>query len=202
VEPCSVLTACRLLILRNARRAKKASLPIPLYVYCTKIISQCDRIRRRHDESQPIAQLAGDIFSSNSSRIEPRSVPSKGQSLSWRSRPFTEAENRRAYVRSRALRTRNSSAILTSALPKQRRNVLKRNSSSAKLRFSSQDVGCQDNTPHTPTESRQISGYGLAECLALKRHLHVPGAIHQIGTFSTRVLPSDLRAPESVQGLA
>jgi hypothetical protein len=36
VELFSVLTARKLLILRIARRAKKAPLPVPLYVYCTK----------------------------------------------------------------------------------------------------------------------------------------------------------------------
>ena len=36
VELFSVLTARKLLILRMARGAKKAPLPIPLYVYCTK----------------------------------------------------------------------------------------------------------------------------------------------------------------------
>ena len=40
VELFSVLTACKLLILRMARRVKKAPLPIPLYVYCTKIFSR------------------------------------------------------------------------------------------------------------------------------------------------------------------
>ncbi len=39
VELFSVLTARKLLILRMARGAKKAPLPIPLYVYCTKILS-------------------------------------------------------------------------------------------------------------------------------------------------------------------
>ena len=34
----SLLTARKLLILRMARGAKKAPLPIPLYVYCTKIL--------------------------------------------------------------------------------------------------------------------------------------------------------------------
>ena len=42
VELFSVLTARKLLILRMARRAKKAPLPIPLYVYCTKILSRLD----------------------------------------------------------------------------------------------------------------------------------------------------------------
>ena len=36
VELFSVLTARKLLILRMARGAKKAPLPTPLYVYCTK----------------------------------------------------------------------------------------------------------------------------------------------------------------------
>jgi hypothetical protein len=42
VELFSVLTARKLLILRMARGAKKAPLPIPLYVYCTKILSSFD----------------------------------------------------------------------------------------------------------------------------------------------------------------
>jgi hypothetical protein len=42
VELFSVLTARKLLILRMARGAKKAPLPIPLYVYCTKIFSRFD----------------------------------------------------------------------------------------------------------------------------------------------------------------
>ena len=39
VELFRVLTARKLLILRMARGAKKAPLPNPLYVYCTKIFS-------------------------------------------------------------------------------------------------------------------------------------------------------------------
>jgi hypothetical protein len=42
VELFSVLTARKLLILRMARGAKKAPLPVPLYVYCTKIFSCFD----------------------------------------------------------------------------------------------------------------------------------------------------------------
>jgi len=42
VELFSVLTARKLLILGRARGAKKAPLPIPLYVYCTKIFSRFD----------------------------------------------------------------------------------------------------------------------------------------------------------------
>jgi hypothetical protein len=42
VELFSVLTARKLLILRRARGAKKAPLPVPLYVYCTKILSSFD----------------------------------------------------------------------------------------------------------------------------------------------------------------
>ena len=42
VELFSVLTARKLLILRMARGAKKAPLPNPLYVYCTKIFSRFD----------------------------------------------------------------------------------------------------------------------------------------------------------------
>jgi hypothetical protein len=39
VELLGVLTIRKLLILGSATRAKKASLPDPLYVYCTKISS-------------------------------------------------------------------------------------------------------------------------------------------------------------------
>jgi hypothetical protein len=39
VELIAVLTARKLLILGSATTAKKASLPDPLYVYCTKILS-------------------------------------------------------------------------------------------------------------------------------------------------------------------
>jgi hypothetical protein len=39
VELSSVLTARKLLIPRTATTGKKASLPDPLYVYCTKILS-------------------------------------------------------------------------------------------------------------------------------------------------------------------
>jgi hypothetical protein len=38
VELFSVLTTRKLLILGTARTAKKASLPNPLYVYCTKML--------------------------------------------------------------------------------------------------------------------------------------------------------------------
>src|SRR5579862_4273460 len=41
-ELFSVLTARKLLILHMARGAKKAPLPILLYVYCTKIFSHYD----------------------------------------------------------------------------------------------------------------------------------------------------------------
>ena len=37
VELVTMLTARKLLILGSATRAKKAPLPDPLYVYCTKI---------------------------------------------------------------------------------------------------------------------------------------------------------------------
>ncbi len=50
VELFRVLTARKLLIPRMARRAKKAPLPIPLYVYCTKIFS---RFRRAKPHQQP-----------------------------------------------------------------------------------------------------------------------------------------------------
>jgi hypothetical protein len=39
VEPITVLTARKLLILGSATKAKKAPLPDPLYVYCTKILA-------------------------------------------------------------------------------------------------------------------------------------------------------------------
>jgi hypothetical protein len=39
VEPISALTTRKLLILGTATTAKKAPLPDPLYVYCTKILS-------------------------------------------------------------------------------------------------------------------------------------------------------------------
>ncbi len=39
VEPITMLTARKLLISGSATRAKKASLPDPLYVYCTKMFS-------------------------------------------------------------------------------------------------------------------------------------------------------------------
>jgi hypothetical protein len=57
-ERFSVLTARKLLILRMARRSKKASLPIPLYVYCTKILAlRCDRGSHRLS----IPQFAGSV---------------------------------------------------------------------------------------------------------------------------------------------
>jgi hypothetical protein len=39
VELSSVLITRKLLILETATRAKKAPLPDPLYVYCTKMLS-------------------------------------------------------------------------------------------------------------------------------------------------------------------
>ena len=42
VELFNLVTARKLLILRMAKGAKKAPLPIPLYVYCTKIFSRFD----------------------------------------------------------------------------------------------------------------------------------------------------------------
>ena len=38
VEPITILTARKLLILGTSRTAKKAPLPAPLYVYCTKML--------------------------------------------------------------------------------------------------------------------------------------------------------------------
>jgi hypothetical protein len=49
-----VLTARKLLILRMARRAKKAPLPIPLYVYCTKIFSLSHSAKPHQERSIPI----------------------------------------------------------------------------------------------------------------------------------------------------
>jgi hypothetical protein len=45
VELFSVLTARKLLILHMARGAQKAPLPIPLYVYCTKILLRSHTLR-------------------------------------------------------------------------------------------------------------------------------------------------------------
>ena len=53
VELFQVLTTRNLLILGTATTAKKAPLPDPLYVYCTKIFSHCDRVRGRHRPSIP-----------------------------------------------------------------------------------------------------------------------------------------------------
>jgi hypothetical protein len=41
VELITMLTASKLLILGSATRAKKAPLPDPLYVYCTKCLLLC-----------------------------------------------------------------------------------------------------------------------------------------------------------------
>ena len=41
VELFGVLTTRKLLILGTATKAKKAPLPNPLYVYCTKIFPNC-----------------------------------------------------------------------------------------------------------------------------------------------------------------
>jgi hypothetical protein len=58
VELFSVLTARKLLILRMARGAKKAPLPIPLYVYCTKIVLRfCLQLA---DHRASIPQLGSD----------------------------------------------------------------------------------------------------------------------------------------------
>jgi hypothetical protein len=43
VELITMLTTRKLLILGSATRAKKAPLPDPLYVYCTKMLSRCGR---------------------------------------------------------------------------------------------------------------------------------------------------------------
>ena len=48
VELFSVLTARKVLVLRMARGAKKAPLPIPLYVYCTKMLSGLDSWNYRY----------------------------------------------------------------------------------------------------------------------------------------------------------
>jgi hypothetical protein len=48
VELISVLTTRKLLILGTARTAKKAPLPNPLYVYCTKMLSALSVQQKRH----------------------------------------------------------------------------------------------------------------------------------------------------------
>jgi hypothetical protein len=48
VELISVLKARKLLILASATTAKKASLPDPLYIDCTKILFPRSRIKGRH----------------------------------------------------------------------------------------------------------------------------------------------------------
>jgi len=53
VELITTLTARKLLILGSATRAKKAPLPNPLYVYCTRTFSHRDRLRGRHRPSIP-----------------------------------------------------------------------------------------------------------------------------------------------------
>ena len=53
VELFTVLTARKLLILRMARGAKKTPLPIPLYVYCTKILSSFDSAKPHQQRSIP-----------------------------------------------------------------------------------------------------------------------------------------------------
>lgn len=52
-ELFSVLTARKLLILRMGRGAKKAPLPIPLYVYCTKILLRSHGAKAHQQRSIP-----------------------------------------------------------------------------------------------------------------------------------------------------
>jgi len=60
VELFSELTARNLLILRMGRRAKKAPLPIPLYVYCTETLSRLDRIRTHSQVEFPTVFALGE----------------------------------------------------------------------------------------------------------------------------------------------
>jgi hypothetical protein len=53
VELFRVLITRNLLILGTATKAKKAPLPDPLYVYCTKILSCSYRPRAHHEPSIP-----------------------------------------------------------------------------------------------------------------------------------------------------
>ena len=54
VELFRVLTARKLLILGTATPAKKASLPDPLYVYCTKMLFALEYLRTLDsDQSMP-----------------------------------------------------------------------------------------------------------------------------------------------------
>ena len=63
VELFSVLTAPKLLILRMARGEKKAPLPIPLYVYCTKIFSRSHSAKPHKKRSIPhLAATTKGIF--------------------------------------------------------------------------------------------------------------------------------------------
>jgi hypothetical protein len=54
VELSSMLTARKLLILGTATTAKKAPLPDPLYVYCTKILSLWSSADTTHWPQDPI----------------------------------------------------------------------------------------------------------------------------------------------------
>jgi hypothetical protein len=53
-ELSSMLTARKLLILETATTAKKARLPNPLYVYCTKMLSLWSSADRTHWPQYPI----------------------------------------------------------------------------------------------------------------------------------------------------
>ena len=53
VELSSVLTACKLLIPGTATAAKKAPLPDPLYVYCTKMLTLWSLADPHSDHSIP-----------------------------------------------------------------------------------------------------------------------------------------------------
>ena len=69
VELFTVLTARKLLILRMARGAKKATLPIPLYVYCTKILPGFHSAKPHQQRSIPYSLATAKAYFDFGSRV-------------------------------------------------------------------------------------------------------------------------------------
>jgi hypothetical protein len=75
VELITMLTARKLLIPRTATTAKKAPLPDPLYVYCTKMLSLLSPADPHSDHSIPWIRRAGSKKTPNFLRHRPPALP-------------------------------------------------------------------------------------------------------------------------------
>ena len=109
VEPFSVLTTRKLLIVGTATTAKKAQLPNPLYVYCTKmpfpLESGARRMPKRIEEDSTYSQTPPSPSSTKLSQgpasvllVHPQELPqpaTKKANADWRTTLWPQSRNRR-----------------------------------------------------------------------------------------------------------